>query len=71
VAKPLPWLKTDGISVNELIPGPVDTSMTTNNKSEDSVFSIGGEWIKGREDIVPLALFLGDTTHHRPDGAEF
>ncbi len=24
-----------------------------------------------REDIVPLALFLGDTTHHRPDGAEF
>lgn len=47
MAKPLPWLKTDGISVNELIPGPVDTSMTANNKSEDSVFSIGGEWIKG------------------------
>ena len=51
-------LKEDRISVNELIPGPVDTSMTANNKDEDSVFNISGEWIKRPDDVVPLALFL-------------
>jgi 3-oxoacyl-[acyl-carrier protein] reductase len=51
-------LKEDRISVNELIPGPVDTSMTADNKNEDSVFKISGEWIKGPDDVVPLALFL-------------
>ena len=51
-------LKEDRISVNELIPGPVDTSMTADNKNEDSVFNISGEWIKGPDDVVPLALFL-------------
>ena len=51
-------LKEDRISVNELIPGPVDTSMTADNKDEDSVFNISGEWIKRPDDVVPLALFL-------------
>jgi 3-oxoacyl-[acyl-carrier protein] reductase len=48
------------ISVNELIPGPVITEPTQDlqQQGQDSVFAIDSEWIKGPEDVVPLALFL-------------
>ena len=64
-------LKEDRISVNELIPGPVDTSMTANNKSEDSVFSIDGEWIKDPEEVVPMALFLATQPNIGPTAQSF
>ena len=41
------------ISVNELIPGPVQTDMGTG-----SVFGIASEWVKSPEEVVPLAIFL-------------
>ena len=47
-----------GISVNELIPGPVETSIADRDRGQGSVFSIDSEWIKSPEDVVPLALFL-------------
>ena len=47
----------DGISVNELIPGPVRTR-ATRSRDDDSVFGIGSEWIKQPEDVVPMALFM-------------
>ena len=47
------------ISVNELIPGPVNTDMGKDSmKDEKSVFSINGEWIKSSEDVTDLAIFL-------------
>ena len=46
------------ISVNELIPGPVHTTLTSDSRDENSVFNIGSEWMKQPEDVVPLALFL-------------
>jgi 3-oxoacyl-[acyl-carrier protein] reductase len=48
------------ISVNELIPGPVMTEMSRDDRQErqETVFAIDSEWIKGPEDVVPLALFL-------------
>jgi 3-oxoacyl-[acyl-carrier protein] reductase len=48
------------ISVNELIPGPVitETSRDGQQARQDTVFAIDSEWIKGPEDVVPLALFL-------------
>jgi len=64
-------LKEDRISVNELIPGPVDTSMTANNKSEDSVFSIDGEWIKDPAEVVPMALFLATQPNIGPTAQSF
>ena len=64
-------LKEDKISVNELIPGPVDTAMTTNYRSEDSVFSIDGEWIKGPDEVVPLALFLATQPSIGPTAQSF
>ncbi len=52
-------LWTEGISVNELIPGPVQTEMTNPLAGQDrGVFGIESEWIKTPQDIVPLALFL-------------
>ncbi|MFC1525622.1 SDR family NAD(P)-dependent oxidoreductase [Candidatus Latescibacterota bacterium] len=47
----------DGISVNELIPGPVRTSATA-GAGTGSVFGIDSEWVKEPEDVVPMALFL-------------
>jgi 3-oxoacyl-[acyl-carrier protein] reductase len=49
-------LAQDNISVNELIPGPVETGVI----SEDFRRSMAaaGEWFKTPEDVAPLALFL-------------
>ena len=46
------------ISVNELIPGPVETAMTSQPDEDNSVFAIDSEWKKQPEDVEPLALFL-------------
>jgi 3-oxoacyl-[acyl-carrier protein] reductase len=57
------------ISVNELIPGPVHTSMDNNEQS--SVFSIEGEWIKEPEDVTPIALFLAQQSEIGPTAQSF
>jgi 3-oxoacyl-[acyl-carrier protein] reductase len=47
------------ISVNELIPGPVVTSMAEAQAAQrQGVFAIEGAWAKTPEEVVPLALFL-------------
>ena len=54
-------LITDGISVNELVPGPVITPATEAERREGgriAAFEIPGEWPKQPDDVVPLALFL-------------
>jgi 3-oxoacyl-[acyl-carrier protein] reductase len=58
-------LKADGISINELIPGPVVTERKRELPSESEVPFLASEWIKQPEDVVPLALFLAG----QPDGA--
>ncbi|SFG71636.1 SDR family NAD(P)-dependent oxidoreductase [Sporolactobacillus nakayamae] len=62
-------LGTYKISVNELIPGPVNTTMDDNAK--DSVFQIDGEWIKEPEDVTPLALFLASQPEIGPTAQSF
>ncbi|MCO7125245.1 SDR family oxidoreductase [Sporolactobacillus shoreicorticis] len=57
------------ISVNELIPGPVNTTM--DNDSKDSVFKIDGEWVKEPEDVTPLALFLASQPEIGPTAQSF
>ncbi len=61
----------DDISVNEVIPGPVDTRMAGASSDPSSVFSIESEWIKSPEDVVPLALFLASHPHPGPTGQSF
>ena len=52
-------LSAFNISVNELIPGPVDTSMKDSSiNDKDSIFHMTGEWVKTPEDIENIALFL-------------
>lgn len=50
-------LATENISVNELIPGPVETTMST-PAFRKNVVEKQHDWLKSPEDVVPLALFL-------------
>lgn len=65
-------LREHGISVNELIPGPVDTGFnqaalsTLMDSPEGAV-----EWNKQPEDVVPLALFLAQQPPLGPTGQTF
>ncbi|MDD2769215.1 MAG: SDR family NAD(P)-dependent oxidoreductase [Methylococcus sp.] len=57
------------ISVNELVPGPVDTRMNT---APDGLSSFGdSEWIKGPEEVTQLALFLAAQPDRGPSAQSF
>jgi len=64
-------LVADRISVNELIPGPVDTRAAREHPDPDGVFTIATEWIKTPEDVAPLALFLATHPEPGPTGQSF
>jgi 3-oxoacyl-[acyl-carrier protein] reductase len=60
------------ISVNELIPGPVLTSMAGEQAAQrQGVFAIEGEWAKTPEEVVPLALFLATQPPIGPTAQSF
>jgi len=60
------------ISVNELIPGPVETLLSdARSDDSESVFQIESEWIKGPEDVAPLALFLATQPLVGPSAQSF
>ncbi len=58
-------LRDDNISVNELIPGPVNTAMMPGPATRGPG-TFDGEWFKEPEEVVPLALFLAGA----PDGGQ-
>jgi 3-oxoacyl-[acyl-carrier protein] reductase len=57
------------ISVNELIPGPVDTSMNPGGAGTSTLGA--SEWLKTPEDVVPLALFLAEQPDVGPTAQSF
>lgn len=60
------------ISVNELIPGPVRTTLSPYRAGEPSaVPQIEQEWVKQPEDVVPLALFLATQPDDGPTAQSF
>ena len=60
------------ISVNELIPGPVVTSLTEAQAAQrQGVFAIEGEWVKTPDEVVPLALFLATQPPIGPTAQSF
>ena len=60
------------ISVNELIPGPVVTSMAEMQAAQrQGVFAIEGEWAKTPAEVVPLALFLATQPPIGPTAQSF
>jgi 3-oxoacyl-[acyl-carrier protein] reductase len=64
-------LRADGIAVNELVPGPVDTAMTQVPQRDGSVVRNPVEWLKSPEDVVPLAMFLAAHPPPGPTGQSF
>ena len=60
------------ISVNELIPGPVNTDMGNDSmKDKRSAFSINGEWIKAPDDVTDLAVFLAGQPNIGPTAQSY
>lgn len=62
-------LKDDNISVNELIPGPVNTDLTPKVGPPNPTFA--KEWRKQPVDVVPLALFLATQPDIGPTAQSF
>lgn len=63
-------LRQDNISVNELIPGPVDTGGISETFRKH-VVEKHNEWIKKPEDVVQLALFLASQPDVGPTAQSF
>jgi 3-oxoacyl-[acyl-carrier protein] reductase len=62
----------DNITVNELIPGPVETELTASQFSAGRPHPlVESEWVKEPEDVVPLALFLATQPPKGPTGQSF
>ena len=59
-----------GISVNELIPGPVQTAID-DGATPSPVTQLESEWVKQPEDVVPLALFLASQPTTGPTAQSF
>jgi 3-oxoacyl-[acyl-carrier protein] reductase len=64
-------LRAEGIAVNELVPGPVQTAMTGAPQRAGSVVNNPVEWLKRPEDVVPLAMFLATHPGPGPTGQSF
>ena len=65
-------LWSDNIRVNELIPGPVFTDLTSRVfKAGAAHPAIGSERVKQPEDVVPLAIFLASHGVDGPTGQSF
>jgi 3-oxoacyl-[acyl-carrier protein] reductase len=65
-------LREHGISVNQLIPGPVGTGLNPAALSAVTDSPEGSaEWNKQPEDVVPLALFLAQQPRLGPTGQTF
>jgi 3-oxoacyl-[acyl-carrier protein] reductase len=63
-------LQDDNISVNELIPGPVDTGRISATFRR-TVLEKQNEWLKEPEDVVQLALFLASQPDVGPTAQSF
>ena len=60
------------ISVNELVPGPVRTSIAAAADPATVASPVfAGEWLKTPEDVVPLALFLATQPDAGPTAQSF
>ncbi len=63
-------LRQDNISVNELIPGPVETG-TLSEEFRQHVIDVDHEWLKRPEDVVPFAVFLASQPPGGPTAQSF
>ena len=67
-------LRPYAIAVNELVPGPMHTSLdvTPGSVGEESGRAVASdEWWKQPEDVTGLALFLATLPNHGPTAQTF
>ena len=63
-----------GITVNEMIPGPVNANIPEGENFEPYIVKEGAwenEWFKGADDVVPMAVFLASQHQNGPSGQSF
>ncbi|MEM7737411.1 MAG: SDR family oxidoreductase [Deinococcota bacterium] len=63
-------LASTSVCVNELIPGPVDTGMST-EAFRKQIVDVYHEWFKQPEDVVDLAIFLASQPAGGPSAQSF
>lgn len=62
----------EGITVNELIPGPVFTELTSDIMQEGQPHpAMTSEWVKQPDDVVPLAMMMATQPKNGPTGQSF
>ena len=61
----------EGITFNELIPGPVLTDFIASRADELKQRVGASEWFKQPEDVVPMALFMASHPNNGPTGQTF
>ncbi len=64
----------EGISVNEMVPGPVITPATEAERGQGgriAAFDMPGEWPKQPEEVAPLALFIASCPEPGPTAQSF
>lgn len=70
-------LRSKGVCVNELVPGPVRTELLAGlvNQPLQALFSddfqIAGDWVKNPEDVAEYVLFLVSQPTHGASGQRF
>ncbi len=67
-------LVAEGISVNEMVPGPVITPATEAERLEGgrlAAFEMPGEWAKQPDEVAPLALFIASCPEPGPTAQSF
>lgn len=63
-----------GITVNEMIPGPVKANVPEGETFEPYIIAEGAwknEWMKDAKDVVPMAVFLASQGPNGPSGQSF
>ena len=60
-----------GITVNELIPGPVITDIDRNIEGRQPTVSFANEWRKETKDVLPMVEFLLTQPDKGPTGQSF
>ncbi|MFN3254329.1 MAG: SDR family NAD(P)-dependent oxidoreductase [Ilumatobacter sp.] len=64
-------LRSSNIAVNELIPGPVDTSDSGNDTDTTALADAESDWFKRPDDVTDLALLLARFPNNGPSGQTF
>jgi 3-oxoacyl-[acyl-carrier protein] reductase len=64
-------LVDDNISVNEIVPGPVNTVLFRQSQKNGDTYDPKGEWFKDPREVATLALYLTSFPDSGPSGQSF